>query len=136
MPNFRTNCLLVLRYIVREWGVPKSREAMLTGRSIPVSELHVLSAVHYVLPDLESALEKVDQVVEQLSLGAPLAIADIKNLVNSAATEPAKEHAAVIKAFFLEMLAPSVEGKYGLECFQAKEKPDWVGLHKGKENLK
>lgn len=122
----------MLRFIVREWGVPKSREAMLTSRSIPVAELHALSAVHYVLPDAKSAVDKVDEIVAQLALGAPIAQANVKTLVNSAATEPAEDHQATTKAFFVEMLAPCEEGKYGLECFQAKKMPDWGSLMKGK----
>ena len=41
-------------------------------------------------------------------------------------------HSKVIKDFFVEMLAPCEEGKYGLECFQAKTKPDWGSLTRGK----
>ena len=74
---------------------------MLTARSIPVAELHALSVIHYVLPDLASANTKVDEVVAQLALGAPITQANVKKLVNSAATEPAESHSKVIKDFFV-----------------------------------
>lgn len=116
------------RYIVREWGVAKAREAMLTARSIPVAELLHVGAIHYVTPSLEEASKKVDEVVTQLVMGAPGAQGDVKVLINSAATEPAASHWKTIQGFFEEMMKPNVEGKYGLECFQAKVKPDWTSL--------
>jgi hydroxymethylglutaryl-CoA lyase len=113
------------RYIVREWGVAKSREAMLTARPIPAQELLDVSAIQYITKDLASAHEKVDEVVSQLVLGAPNAQTDAKKLIQSAATESSESHWGLIENTFVNMMRPCEEGKYGLECFQAKKKPDW-----------
>jgi enoyl-CoA hydratase/carnithine racemase len=101
---------------------------MLTARSVSSAELAAVSALHHIAPDLDSAFSKADEIVEQITGGAPGAQADVKTLVNLVATESESQHIEAIKGYFLEMMKPCEEGKYGLECFQKKVKPDWDTL--------
>jgi methylglutaconyl-CoA hydratase len=103
---------------------------MLTARSVTADELAAINAIHHIAPDLDSAYAKADEIVQQIIGGAPGAQADVKTLVNMVATEPESKSIDAIRGFFHEMMKPCEEGKYGLECFQKKVKPDWDSLKK------
>lgn len=107
-----------------------STSVFLSGKVRP--QLDTKSFRLIVRESLDSAATKVDEIVAQIALGAPDTQGDVKTLVASAASASAEYHLKTVKRLFNGMLAPCLEGKYGLECFQAKKKPDWDSLRRQK----
>jgi enoyl-CoA hydratase/carnithine racemase len=112
------------------WGVGLARSAMLTAQPVSAQQLLGINALQYVAQNLEEAHAKAAEYVQQIVAGAPGAQADVKKLVAASAMENERDAEKVIRGVFEEMLRPSEEGKYGLQCFQAKKKPDWSTLRR------
>ncbi|KAF2035283.1 aldolase [Setomelanomma holmii] len=103
-------------YVVREWGVPFAREAMLSARPVSVSELKDLGAVAEVV-EKEKLEDEVDAYLVGLKKVAPRASALCKDLVR--APVPGE-----IKRVFEEMMTGK-EAEFGLREFQARRVVDW-----------
>ncbi|KZO91452.1 ClpP/crotonase [Calocera viscosa TUFC12733] len=120
---------LISKYLVREWGAAKAREAMLTARAIPAAELLTVGGVHHVAEDAAAAHAYADALVARFVGNAPGAMAAVKQLTNTMATEAEGEQDAAIARMFLDMMRPSLEAKYGIDMFRAKQKADWSSLY-------
>jgi hydroxymethylglutaryl-CoA lyase len=112
------------------WGVGLARSAMLTAQPVTAQQLLGINALQHIAQNLEEAHAKAAEYVQQIVGGAPGAQADVKKLVAASAMENERDAEKVIRGVFEEMLRPSEEGKYGLQCFQAKKKPDWSTLRR------
>ncbi|KAH8691357.1 hypothetical protein BGW36DRAFT_431906 [Talaromyces proteolyticus] len=115
----------ISKAVIRELGIPFSREAMLSGRTLLPEELARLGAVAKVVSDPNAAL---DSYLTSLKTSAPRASGMVKDLIKLAWQEgagPKQEEG--IKALFRQMmLSDNVESAYGLKEFQrGNKKVDW-----------
>ncbi|HKJ24649.1 MAG TPA: enoyl-CoA hydratase-related protein [Myxococcota bacterium] len=110
--------------------LPKMRhgealEAFLRGNRFPASRAAELGLISRAVPadELDAA---VGELIDDLRLGGPLALAEAKRLVYEV---PAREQADAF-AWAAELSARlfrSEEGAAGMKAFLKREKPPWVG---------
>ncbi|KAF2806775.1 hydroxymethylglutaryl-lyase [Mytilinidion resinicola] len=112
---------VISRYMIREWGIPFLREAMLTGREVMPSELQRIGAVHGIA-DGSTALDRLtEDCLDRLIKCAPQSAAACKNLVRIGWTNPGgKSQDELVMKTFDCMMAPGSEGVFGIEEFQKK----------------
>ncbi|KAM5370952.1 hypothetical protein ACJZ2D_008265 [Fusarium nematophilum] len=116
----------ISKYVVREWGVPLAREAMLTARPFTPSELHAKGIVTRVVDDPGELTQAMDSLLENLRYVSSDALRMSKDLVESGWIHGGRpEQAATIKTLFDEMMKPSAPGSFGVKEFQAGRKVDW-----------
>lgn len=118
----------ISRHMIREWGIPFAREAMLSGREVTPAELQNIGAVHGVAPSSEDLDKMVTEYVDRLRRCAPRSAAAIKELVRLGWTNPGgEEQTKYVKQVFLEMMQPGSEGEHGMAQFRKKiKKIDWA----------
>lgn len=119
---------VISKYLIREWGIPFLREAMLTGREVAPAELHRIGAVHGIAEDTESLSRMTEEYLDKLTLCAPRSAAACKDLVNVAWRHPGGQiQDERIRTTFERMMAPGSEGSFGIEQFQKKVRQiDWA----------
>lgn len=126
----------ISEYIIREWGVSKAREAMITGRSITASELYQIGAIHYLAKDEQDANMALERYKDMLLKSGPLAVHRSKGIV-SAVAKSHSEGRQAIKAAFVEMMGPSDEAAHGIGQFLSGNKDvDWVQFYKDQKKDK
>ncbi|KAF4963725.1 hypothetical protein FSARC_8273 [Fusarium sarcochroum] len=117
---------IISKYVVREWGVPRTRKAMLTARPIPASELHTSGAIHtmaHTLSDLESEL---DGLLHQLRRSSPGGSRMSKELVRVGWASPNTATQQIsIATLFKAMMQPDAESVFGVSEFRKKRVADW-----------
>jgi len=109
--------------------LPKMRaseasEAFLRGNRFLATEGARLGLVNYAVP-AEELDAKVDEIVADLVLGGPLALAASKQLVNDVPTmafDQAMSSAAQLSSSLFE----SPEGQEGMKAYLEKRSPTWV----------
>lgn len=112
-------------YVLREWGVPFAREAMLSGRAVGARDLSARGVVARVLGEGEGMDGAVDGYLGRLRGAAPRASTLVKELVRAVA-EGGPSQSERIRAVFDEMMAPGGEAAFGLKEFQAGRRSiDW-----------
>ncbi|KAI8313233.1 Enoyl-CoA hydratase AFT6-1 [Colletotrichum sp. SAR11_59] len=117
---------LISRYVIREWGLALSRDAMLTARAVSASELKVQGAVS-LLADTPAELRKtVEQLIRNLRHSSPRGSKMSKDLVRLAWSQGGKtaQEEGVAK-LFESMMAPGCDAILGIEEFQKRNKVDW-----------
>ena len=117
----------ISKYVLREWGLAFTREAMLSARSIPVMELKSLGLLARVVDDTTRLSETLDLYLEQLKIAGPQASRMSKELVRLGwAYAGTNTQEVGIKNLFDRMMRPDGEAAVGLKAFQATKKPlDW-----------
>ena len=117
----------ISKFMIREWGIPFFREAMLSGREVLPEELSRIGAVHGIAEDSEGLNSLVDKYLDQLSRCAPQSASSCKELVRLGWADPDSERQDnFIQRLFNGMLAPGSEGEFGIAQFQKKIKNvDW-----------
>ncbi|OAL34337.1 hypothetical protein AYO20_06390 [Fonsecaea nubica] len=142
----------ISKFVVREWGVGFAREAMLTGRTVTVQELHRVGVIHAITSSASSSsppsstavadrtqidLDRLlqDYLDKYLRHAAPQASARTKELVAAAWRYTGDERQdKVIKDVFEWMIAPSEEAQIGTKAFRAgKKEVDWHGVYQGRK---
>jgi hydroxymethylglutaryl-CoA lyase len=117
---------MISRHMIREWGVPFWREAMLSGREVRPEELVGMGAVRKVVKtgELEGELERY---LDLLAKCAPRSAAACKELVRVGWRNPGgKQQAELMRSTFTDMLVEGSEGKFGIEQFGKKIRSvDW-----------
>lgn len=109
--------------------LPKMRaseasEAFLRGNRFPATEAARLGLVNYAVP-ADEVDAKVDEIVADLVLGGPLALAASKQLVNDVphmAFNEAMAWASKLSGSLFE----SDEGQEGMKSYLEKRTPNWV----------
>lgn len=109
--------------------LPKMRqaqasEAFLRGNRFPATEAARLGLVNYAVP-ADELDAKVDEIVADLVLGAPQALAACKVLVNDIPDKPfedALRWAGALSGSLFE----SAEGQEGMRAYLEKRTPAWV----------
>ncbi|KAM0542964.1 hypothetical protein ACHAPJ_012570 [Fusarium lateritium] len=117
---------IISKYVVREWGVPRTREAMLTARTIPASELHASGAIHKVAHTLSDLEPELDPLLQQLRRSSPGGSRMSKELVRvgwaSPDTATQQDDVAML---FKAMMQPDAESVFGVSEFRKKQAVDW-----------
>lgn len=127
----------ISRYIVREWGPSLAREAMVTGRTIPASELEALRVVHYLVGDVNEGMQRLSRVLDGLRGCAPRAIAQSKRLVNAVYEENSRDSGELIHEVFKDMTAPSEEASFGISQFRRGiHTVDWLSWYGSRNDPK
>lgn len=118
----------ISRHMIREWGIPFAREAMLSGRTVTPQELHNIGAVHGIAGCSEDLDNIVTEYIASLRGVAPRAAAAVKELVRIGWTHPgSNEQTQFVKQTFLSMMEPGSEGEHGMAQFRKKIKTvDWA----------
>lgn len=118
----------ISKYIIREWGIPFTRAAMLTARVIQPSELAKLGAIHLAVSDNAALDIEIDKLLSRLRFTAPRASSLSKELVRAAWTDAGGSHQAdTIRSCFAEMLGNGSESEYAIQQFQKGVKGiDWT----------
>jgi hydroxymethylglutaryl-CoA lyase len=110
----------ISKYVIKEWGSAFTREAMLSGRPVPFSQLLSLGLVARLVEEKKGLDKALDQYLLQLRAAAPRASTLVKDLVRASKHGTTKEaQAASIKRIFKEMMSPGAESTHGLREFQA-----------------
>ncbi|KAF5494160.1 Enoyl-CoA hydratase AFT6-1 [Colletotrichum siamense] len=117
---------VISRYVIREWGLALSRDAMLTARAVSASELKVQGAVS-LLADTPAELRKtVEQLIRNLRHSSPGGSRMSKDLVRLAwshgGTTAQEEGVAKL---FESMMATGCDAVLGIGEFQKRNKVDW-----------
>jgi hydroxymethylglutaryl-CoA lyase len=125
----------ISKYVVREWGPALAREAMITGRPIPASELLHKHVIHELVETDEEAQEKVDQYTTLMKSSAPRAVSQVKDLVNAVAERKGESEA--IERIFIDMMRPSDEAKHGIEEFRkGNREVDWAAWYREQNSMR
>lgn len=109
--------------------LPKMRaseasEAFLRGNRFPATEAARLGLVNYAVP-ADQMDSKVDEIVADLVLGGPLALAASKQLVNDV-PHMAFDQAMAFTSKLSGSLFESNEGQEGMKSYLEKRTPSWV----------
>jgi hydroxymethylglutaryl-CoA lyase len=125
----------ISRHIVRELGIPFSREAMLSGRELKPEELKSLGAIHGIAASEDSLETLTNEYLLRLQNCAPRAATAIKELVRLGWTDPGGSgQTRYIKKVFEEMMVPGSEGEHGTSQFRKKIKTvDWAAFHASRQ---
>lgn len=110
-------------FVIAKIGFTKARELFLTGERFDANLARVIGLVHYVVGE-EELDKKVDELVQNLLLGAPGAQADVKELLDRVLYRPKSE----MRDYTSELFArrwDSAEAKEGITAYLEKRKPDW-----------
>ncbi|KAK4499756.1 hypothetical protein PRZ48_007942 [Zasmidium cellare] len=116
---------VIMKWVLREWGLARGREAMLTARPVKAGELERAGVVHAVVhdaPELDAAFERY---LDYLEVCGPEALAAIKRIVRL----PDSEREASIKTTYDAMMEPSPEARQGVQSFHAKTSADWRAFY-------
>lgn len=121
----------ISRHIVRELGIPFSREAMLSGRTLMPEELKAIGAVHGIANSKEDLEKMATEYLDKLRTSAPQSAAMIKELVRMGWVDPGGDgQTKYIKQVFMGMMEPGSEGEFGMSQFRRKvKKIDWSQFH-------
>ena len=129
---------IISKYLIREWGFPFLREAMLTGREVTPQELQRIGAIHSIAKNTVELETMLEDYLNRLSKCAPQSAAVCKELVNLAWTDPGgSKQEALIQKTFSKMMEPGSEGEWGISQFKKKIKGnlDWAQFWNVKAKL-
>ncbi len=117
---------IISPFVIAAIGQRQARRLMLNGASIKTDEAQNIGLIHRHI-DAQQLDEAVEQEIELLLQGAPLAQQACKRLIRES-SGPATEHRdtlAARNAKLLAQLRTGNEGREGLQAFVEKRKPDW-----------
>lgn len=120
---------VTMKWVLREWGTARGREAMLTARAVKAQELESAGTVHTVVHDIELE-QAAERYIAYLNACGPDALAAVKHIT----LLPESDREKAIKATYDEMMEPSEEARHGVESFHAKMPPDWINFKSGSKS--
>ncbi|KAF7194858.1 Aldehyde dehydrogenase [Pseudocercospora fuligena] len=122
---------IISKYMIRKWGIPFMREAMLAGREVKPDELHRIGVVHGVASSSEELQDLASKYLQNLGKCAPQSAAACKQLVRLGWRDPGgPEQQQFVTKVFANMMQPGSEGEHGLAQFRQKIKSvDWGQFH-------
>lgn len=128
---------IISKYVAREWGLAFMREAMLSGRSIAMSELKAIGAIHGLAQDISGLQMLLDSYLADLRSCAPGASTMCKRTVQAAwSYAGTDEQNNVIQHIFEDMMRPDAESSIGLRNFRSKKRStDWDSLQLSRPKL-
>jgi len=116
---------LISPYVIRRLGDRAARELMLTGERFDAAHALAAGLVNHVVPAAELDA-KVNERVNELLKGAPLAQARIKQLFDRWNENAWSDYRASLPET-LARVRSGDEAKDGLAAFFEKRKPRWMG---------
>lgn len=122
----------VLPYLLSAIGARHARRMMLTGELMGAAEAHVLGLLH-TLVAADRLDEEVERVADELKLGGPHALAQVKDLVLDFDGEPYSRELLEESARRLVELRASREGREGVAALLEKKRPTWRARRKRAE---
>lgn len=110
--------------VVRKIGVHQARRLFLTGERFDAEQARAYGILHRVVPreDLERAIQ---EEIDAVCLGGPVAIRAAKELVRTVASLPMDDAFVFAEAMITRLFA-SAEGDEGRAAFAEKRPPAWV----------
>ncbi|KAJ5108392.1 aldolase [Penicillium angulare] len=116
----------ISKYVIREWGLPFAREAMLSARPVTPKELKALGIVSQVSDSTSKLHARLDSFLITLKVASPGASRMSKELIRLAWTSAGgDQQASGIRNIFSEMMGPDADGAHGVKEFQSRRKVDW-----------
>lgn len=128
----------ISKYVIREWGFAFTREAMLSTRPIPLSELKALGCVAMLVDDREQLDQALDKYLIALRSVAPEASRMCKDLIKVGWKHAGdQQQMEQLKDIFDRMMRKDGEAAVGLEAFQGGKKAlDWDELSQSRRKPK
>lgn len=126
---------IISKYMIREWGIPFAREAMLAGREVKPDELLRIGTLQKLVDSSEELETQTNEYLQNISASAPRSAAACKELIRLAWRDAGgPEQALKTAQVFARMMKPGSEGEHGLKHFRAKAKGgvDWTSFWAGK----
>ena len=114
---------LISAYVIRRLGDRNAREFMLTGERFDAATALRIGMVSHVVSEAELD-SRVDERVQQLLMGAPLAQRRVKTLLELWADSPWEEYRSALPRILAEVRS-GAEARDGLAAFFEKRKPAW-----------
>lgn len=115
----------ISKYVIREWGVAFSREAMLTARPVTAAELKARGVI-FEVAEPDRLDERLDALLVHLKSASRNASHLSKELVRLAwAHGGGDTQSRGLKHLFDEMMRPDADGSHGVKEFQAGRPVDW-----------
>ncbi|KAF9889611.1 hypothetical protein FE257_007119 [Aspergillus nanangensis] len=127
----------ISKYVIREFGLPFAREALLSARPISATELKSRGVITEVARDQPHLQQLLDDLLSRMKVASPNASRMSKELVRLAWAHGGGETQATgIKAIFDAMMRPDADGAYGVKQFQGGKKVDWDEYIQQQQKLK
>lgn len=116
----------ISKYIIREWGLAFTREAMLSTRPIFMAELRSLGLIAKIVDEPKQLPAALDQYLARLKIVSPEASSMCKQLIKLGWTYAGSEQQAKgVKQLFDKMMRSDGEASVGLKAFQETKALDW-----------
>ncbi len=111
-------------YVIPKIGYSQATRYFLTGERIDVKTALRIGLIHETATDTEELNQKVTTVVNHLLTSGPIAMAQIKEMLEKNRTTSFEE----VRSYLINKIAEvrtSPEGKEGLKAFLEKRSPKW-----------
>lgn len=116
---------IISKYVIREWGVPRTRDAILTARSVSASEL-CANGVISIVADSSGLQNELESLLQLMRRSAPGASIMSKKLIKAEWICPGTpEQQQVIVELFGKMMQPNSESVFGVAEFRKQSVVDW-----------
>lgn len=116
---------LISALIEPQLGLFKTRQYMMTAERVSAAQLLADGQLSEIVADETELDAAVDRRVQELLLGAPKAMQEIKKLANFLHSHGPDENEVYVQALFNKMMV-SEEAQEGMQAFQEKRLPPWV----------
>eukprot|EP01091_Cochliopodium_minus_P002261 TRINITY_DN12125_c0_g1_i1.p1 TRINITY_DN12125_c0_g1~~TRINITY_DN12125_c0_g1_i1.p1 ORF type:complete len:261 (-),score=71.48 TRINITY_DN12125_c0_g1_i1:37-819(-) len=121
-------------YIVKELGLFKSKQYMMSGEKVDINEIGKGDYVTKIVPHLE--LDKAtNHYIELFKKSAPNALSKIKELVKFVSENKKIDNLKKASVVF-DWMMKSEEAQYGINSFLQKQIPNWKEFHSNKGHSK
>ena len=111
-------------YVIPKIGMSQSTRYFLTGERFNAETALKIGLIHEIAPSLSELDQKVDEIIVHLLASGPVAMAQIKRILDKNRTETLD----VLRSYLIDSIAhirTSPEGKEGLNAFLEKRDPKW-----------
>ncbi|KEZ39593.1 Hydroxymethylglutaryl-CoA lyase [Scedosporium apiospermum] len=129
---------VISKYVIREWGVSRSREAMITARPVTAKELRAWGVISHIAESPSDLQRALDTCLHDLRLASSSGIRMSKELVRLGWSQGGSDNQKRnITRLFEEMMGPESEAVYGVRQFRAARRAvDWDALASPKAQSK
>ena len=111
-------------YVIPKIGFSAATRFFLTGERFNAETASKIGLIHEVATDLNDLNEKVENIITHLLASGPIAMAQIKDLLEKNRTMSFES----VRKYLIEKIAQirtSPEGREGLNAFLEKRSPNW-----------
>ncbi len=113
-------------FVIAKIGPGHARRLFVTGERFGADFAHRIGLIHQVVEDEEALDGAIDQVLAQVALAGPGAVAAAKELVREVESARSSEELDATTARLIARLRVSPEGQEGIGAFFAKRPPAWA----------